>query len=438
MNHAASIQFGQLVEIHWKFKSAEQAQRLATSGFDFILLNEADKQCVRDNIMDAVLAQVQNKPIQKQFIRSLKMICIHDYPEKLPNLFPQCLAFLQKNEQLAVYAGLQGLFALAARYEFELDEDREPLHKIIQESFSVLGTLVNDMINNKENVDALYMLHLICKVFYVSNQLQMSPYLMEGNNLQPWIQFLKTIMDMPCPPELSAPATLTEEIVKRDKSIFWKIKGIAAKITYRIFVKYGNPATVEEKVAIQTFSSNFALNFSIPLLESHLQLMFERKDKFVGSKALSFCIKFTSAATKQENTMDKLKPFVENILYDTVIPIMFITEKDMSTFANDPVEYIRNLYDFTETLFQPKNTVQDLLVYLCRYSSQKKQKKKGKSKRGKPDYLHPFLAFAVKNLTEYNSKITSGEGADFRIKEAILYAIGTLKDEIWGEKDLKS
>jgi importin-7 len=25
------------------------------------------------------------------------------------------------------------------------------------------------MINNKENTDALYMLHLVCKVFYVGN-----------------------------------------------------------------------------------------------------------------------------------------------------------------------------------------------------------------------------------------------------------------------------
>ena len=53
--------------------------------------------------------------------------------------------------------------------------------------------------------------------------------------------------------------------------------------------------------------------------------------------------------------MEKLKPFVENILYYTIIPIMFITQKDMSTFQNDPIEYIRNQYDFTETLFQPKN-----------------------------------------------------------------------------------
>ena len=50
-----------------------------------------------------------------------------------------------------------------------MDEDREPLHEIIKQSFEQLGNLVNEMINHKENSDALYMLHLVCKVFYKSN-----------------------------------------------------------------------------------------------------------------------------------------------------------------------------------------------------------------------------------------------------------------------------
>lgn len=203
INHAASIQFGSLVEIHWRYKDKEQAERISTSGFDYILLEEGDKQFVRENIMQAIYEQVQNKKIQKQYIRSLKMICIHDFPDRLPNLFSQIMGYLnQSTNALSIYAGLLGLFALAARYEFELDEDRLPLHQIIKESFSVLGLLVNDMINSKENPDALYMLHLICKVFYVSNQLQICPYLMEENNLDPWVQFFKTILDMDTPPDL--------------------------------------------------------------------------------------------------------------------------------------------------------------------------------------------------------------------------------------------
>jgi hypothetical protein len=59
------------------------------------------------------------------------MICVHDYPDKLPNLFNQIMELLQIQDQVSVYAGLQGLFALAARYEFELDEDRLALHEII-------------------------------------------------------------------------------------------------------------------------------------------------------------------------------------------------------------------------------------------------------------------------------------------------------------------
>lgn len=64
---------------------------------------------------------------------------------------------------------------------------------------------------------------------------------MDGNNLDPWVQFFKTIIDMPCPEDLGSKTEDSIEMEKRDKSIYWKIKGITCKLTYRIFVKYGNP-----------------------------------------------------------------------------------------------------------------------------------------------------------------------------------------------------
>lgn len=122
-------------------------------------------------------------------------------------------------------------------------------------------------------------------------------------------------------------------------------------------VKYGDPLIVEDKVLIKSFSNNFNLNYSIPLMESHLDQLLSRKSFFVGSKALSFSIKFLSNCTKLPNTMEKLKGYVENILFDTIVPILYVTEQDMNTFNNDPIEFIRNQYDFTETLFQPKSVV---------------------------------------------------------------------------------
>ena len=63
----------------------------------------------------------------------------------------------------------------------------------------MINKVVSEMGDDSEKFDALYMLHLICKVFYVSNQLQICPYLMEENTLDPWVQFFKTILDLPVP-----------------------------------------------------------------------------------------------------------------------------------------------------------------------------------------------------------------------------------------------
>ena len=79
----------------------------------------------------------------------------------------------------------------------------------------------------------------------------MCPYLMEAGNLDPWVQFFKAILDMETPPALQGTTDDVDEINRREKNIFWKLKGITGKLTYRIFVKYGNPTIVEEKPHIQ-------------------------------------------------------------------------------------------------------------------------------------------------------------------------------------------
>ena len=159
---------------------------------------------------------------------------------------------------------------------------------------------------------------------------------------------------------------------------------MSAKITYRLFSKYANP--VYGKDGYEQFIHYFSNTFSELLLETHLTLMFARKTNFVGSKCLNFNIKFVSASVKIPKTMSILKPFIESILYDTAIPIMMATQRDIQLFADDPIEYIRKQEDFTETLYMPKNTVIDLVQYICMYKS---------DKNGKADYLFPFLSYAV-------------------------------------------
>lgn len=127
--------------------------------------------------------------------------------------------------------------------------------------------------------------------------------------------------------------------------------------------------------------------------------------------------------------MEKIKPYVEQILYENIIPILFVTSRDLMTFENDPAEFIRKQDDYVETMYDPKNQIQNLLENLCTYSSQKKGKK--------PDYLHKFLEFVVKNLNEYNEQVKANPNTDWRIKEALMCSIGTLREQIRKQKDLK-
>lgn len=134
-------------------------------------------------------------------------------------------------------------------------------------------------------------------------------------------------MDRPVPAELDSPTEDIDTIEEREKHLLWKLKGIASKTTYRLFSKFGNPKYVDEKFG--NFSNKFRETFAIPLLESHLQIVIRRKTNYVGSKSLNFAIKYVQQSTKLPNTMKVLYPFIEGILYEIVIPIMFITNKDV-------------------------------------------------------------------------------------------------------------
>ncbi len=141
--------------------------------------------------------------------------------------------------------GLLSLQGLVKKYEYELEEDRLPLYDIMSISFGILGNLVNSQIMI-ENQPAYEILYLVSKIFYISNQLYMCPFLTEGHNIDPWIQFFKTLLDKQLPQELEAFVEEMSEIEMRDKHILWKIKGVAGKITYRVFQKFGNPNHVED------------------------------------------------------------------------------------------------------------------------------------------------------------------------------------------------
>ena len=79
------MQLGSLIEHHWKYKDPEQAEKISVQGFKWIIISEADKQAVRDNIVNKMF-ECEVKGISKQYVRSVITMCRFDYPDKWQSL----------------------------------------------------------------------------------------------------------------------------------------------------------------------------------------------------------------------------------------------------------------------------------------------------------------------------------------------------------------
>lgn len=101
---------------------------------------------------------------------------------------------------------------------------------------------------NNENPESLFILYLISKVFYKCNRLQLCPYFVTDNHLDPWVEYFKTLLDMAVPENLATRTEDTNTVTQMEKTVFWKIKAIAAKITFRIFAEYSDPSKTKNEL----------------------------------------------------------------------------------------------------------------------------------------------------------------------------------------------
>ena len=169
MNLSAAVQLGSLIEYHWKYKDAEQADKISVPGFKWIIISPADKESVRANLITKMYECLELKLINKQLVRSIITLCRFDYPDSWPNLMTDITNALSSGNQRGILTGLQALFCLTKKFEFELEEDREPLFDIMKHSLGIIGPIIDSCMNQGNDEMALKSLHLIGKIFYNAN-----------------------------------------------------------------------------------------------------------------------------------------------------------------------------------------------------------------------------------------------------------------------------
>ncbi|GMI92940.1 enhanced miRNA activity 1, SUPER SENSITIVE TO ABA AND DROUGHT2, UNARMED 9 [Hibiscus trionum] len=398
----ASIHFKNFIAKNWAPLEPNEQQKISP----------LDKDVVRDNIL-VYVAQVPPL-LRVQLGQCLKTIINADYPEHWPRLLDWVKHNLQDQQ---VYGALFVLRILARKYEFKSEEERTPVHHIVQEIFPHLLNIFNKLVHiDKPSLEVADLIKLICKIFWSSIYLEIPKQLLDPNVFNAWMLLFLNVLERPVPVEGQP---VDPEL--RKSWGWWKVKKWTVHILNRLYTRFGdlklrNPEN-------RAFAQMFQKNYAGKILGCHLNLLdFIRVGGYLPDRVTNLILQFLSSSISKNSMYTLLQPQLDVLLFEIVFPLMCFNDNDQKLWEEDPHEYVRKGYDIIEDLYSPRTASMDFVSELIR-------------KRGKEN-LQKFIQFIVEIFKRYDAAPV--EYKPFRQKDGALLAVGALCDKLKQTEPYKS
>ncbi|CAM8924430.1 unnamed protein product [Rhodiola kirilowii] len=402
VRQVASIQFKNFIAKNWSPLDPDEQSKIS----------QADKDVVKNNILDFV---TQVPPLLRaQLGECLKTIIHSDYPEQWPAL----LHWVKHNlEGQQLYGALFILRIVTSKYEFKSDEERTPVHLIVEETFPQLLNIFSRLVQiENPSIEVAELIKLVCKIFWSSIYLEIPKQLFDSNVFNAWMTLFLIVLERPVPLE-GQPM----DPEQRKSWGWWKVKKWIVHILNRLYTRFGDTKinNPENKAFAQMFQKNFAGR----ILECHLNLLnVVRTGGYLPDRVTNLLLQYLSNSVTKASMYSLLQPRLDVLLFEIVVPLMCFNDNDQQLWDEDPYEYVRKGYDIIEDLYSPRTAALDFVSELIR-------------KRGKEN-LHRFIQFIVETFKRYDE--APAEYKPYRQKDGALLAIGALCDKLKQTEPYKS
>ncbi|KAK4483373.1 hypothetical protein RD792_010559 [Penstemon davidsonii] len=398
VRQVASISFKNFVARNWApHDPGEQSKILP-----------GDKEVVRQNILNFV---TQVPPLLRaQLGECLKTIINADYPEQWPTL----LHWVKHNLQDQQWFDPLALLILVL---FKSDEERMPVHYIVEETFPHLLNIFNRLVQiANPSVEVADLIKLICKIFWSSIYLEIPKQLFNPNVFNAWMVLFLNMLERPVPVE-GQPVDPDQ----RKSWGWWKVKKWTIHILNRLYTRFGDLKL--QNPDNKAFAQMFQKNYAGKILECHLNLLnVIRVGGYLPDRVINLILQYISNSISKSNMYSQLQPRLDVILFEIIFPLMCFNDNDQRLWEEDPHEYVRKGYDIIEDLYSPRTAAMDFVSELVR-------------KRGKEN-LQKFLLFIVEVFKRYDE--AAAEYKLYRQKDGALLAIGALCDRLKQTEPYKS
>lgn len=376
-------------------------------------LTEEAKASFRQHLIPLLASQPPN--IRSQLVATLQTILHSDFPEKWPGIFDITVQLLQAQDVGQVFAGLQCILGICRVYRFKTGGERGDFEKIVTMTFPTLLAMGNRLVT-ETSIEAGEMLRAIMKAAKHAIYYEIPQHLRDQQNIIAWCTlFLHVIAKEP--PQ----SAMVDDPDERETNHWWKAKKWAYANLNRLFVRYGNPSTLQKNNGdeYQEFSKMFLESFAPEILKAYLQEIekWVRKTTWLSKAALTHIITYMDECVKPKLMWGHLKPHVDSLISHFIFPVLCMSEEDLELFESDPSEYLHRKLNFYEQVSAPDVAAMNFLVSLTKH--RKKQ---------------TFVALNFVNTVVNKYEAASAAEKDPREKEGALRMIGTLASVILGKK----
>lgn len=224
------------------------------------------------------------------------------------------------------------------------------------------------------------------------------------------------ILESDVPVEAQREVKTLEELIAREKNVYWSSKKWCGEILTRFVQKYGNPNWGSKKDI--PFAQKIMKDYLGPILEITIKILIKSRVQFVSERFRYFLTRYCYFALRNDAYFPLLNKHLEGLLLDVFIHTAALTLTDLYYWETDPVEFVHKQADYTSMATDLRSQSLEMIGLICK-----------KNAPDKIPYLYKFMKFA-QDVLDSGANPRTNQKADERLIESILNCIAFLHDQI--------
>ncbi|KYQ94245.1 hypothetical protein DLAC_04540 [Tieghemostelium lacteum] len=387
-------------------------------------ITKEDGEFIRENLIDALVHC--DHLVQNQIEYMIGTIADKEFPTTWTSLMPKSIQLITSQDIKNMMAGLTTFQLAIRRFQYipSGNKKREPLFKVVEESFPLL-LQVFQLLGNVQSTESAILQRKICKIYIYTINFEIPKLLVQPEVFQAWFKEFGRIIQRGISPQ---------ENSKDFDGLFRNPWWILKKTTSRILNIVLRRAAVTRKADHKTsrdLHKLFMPKYSIEVMQLLLTELEQRNQKYnnnlINQGYLRHLIEYFAMSINFGITWCAFKPKLQAFFETIVFPLICYDDRDQELFESDPQEFMRAQIDsssshMSKKFYTPRLESVNFVIDAA-------------SKRGR-QYFDSIMQFCIQKLNEYQQQPL--EQRQPRIKEGIFTVLTVLSTFLINTSPYKS